>query len=80
MILDFVILHNLEEKKLFKLNFVSEGLTFVVKKYSFPFLINSSPSFLMCVRGGGRGGLPLGRREVEGGSPPSEKAWAFIIL
>ena len=24
----------------------------------------------------GQGGLPLGRRRVEGGSPPSEKDWA----
>ena len=76
MILDFVVLRNLEEKELFKLNldFVSEGLTFVFKKYVFPFLINSSPSFLISVRGGGRGGIPLGRRGVEGGSHPSEKA------
>ena len=79
MILDFVVLRNLEEKKLFKLNldFVSEGLTFIFKKYSFSFLINSSPSFLMSMRGGARGVSPSG----EGGDlPPAEKALAFLIL
>ena len=79
MILDFVVLRNLEEKKLFKLNldFVSEGLTFLFKKYSFPFLINSSPSFLISVRGGVEGVSPSGGGGLRGGSPPSEKAWGL---
>ena len=75
MILDFAVLHNLEEKKLFKLNldFVSEGLTSLFKKYSFLFLIYSSPSFFMSVRWWVEGVSPSGGGGLRGGSPPSKK-------